>query len=63
MEAVDDVVGGDVGDGGACVEEPLDVRPQGLATLLFAHVQVVASGGLVDGALEVVEEELLQVLP
>ena len=37
VEAVDDVVGDDVGDGGACVEKPLDVRPQGLATFFFTQ--------------------------
>jgi len=37
MEVVDDVVIGDVGDGGSCVEEALDVGYDRLALLLFAH--------------------------
>ena len=37
LEVVDDVVVGDVGDGGSCVEEVLDVGSDRLTLLLFAH--------------------------
>ena len=63
MEAVDDIVIRNVGDGGMCVEESLDVGPQGFAMLLFAQAQVVVSARPMFGALEVVDEELLQILP
>jgi len=43
LEVVDDVVIGDVGDGGSCVEEALDVGYDRLALLLFAHGQGVSS--------------------
>ena len=37
LEVVDDVVIGDIGDGGSCVEEALDVGSDRLALLLLAH--------------------------
>ena len=37
VKAVNDVVGGDIGDGGSHIEEPFDVGPQSLPTLLFAQ--------------------------
>ena len=37
MEVVDDVLIQDVGDGGPCVEEALDVGPQGF-TGHFLHI-------------------------
>ena len=37
LEVVDDIVVGDVGDGGSCVEEALDVGSDRLALLLFAR--------------------------
>jgi hypothetical protein len=43
LKAVDDVVVGDVGDGGACLEETAGVGSQGLVLLLFALRQVVTS--------------------
>ena len=52
-----------VGDGSSHVEEPYYVRSQGLATLLFAQAQVMASSWAMDGALKVVDEELFQIFP
>jgi len=43
LEVVDDVVGGDVGDGGSCVEEALDVGSDRFALLLLVHGQGVPS--------------------
>ena len=43
LEIVDDIVVGDIGDGGSCVEEALDVGPDRLALLLLAHGQGVSS--------------------
>ena len=63
MKAVDDIIGGDIGNGGSRIEESFDVGRQSLPTLLFAQAQVVASSWSMDGALQVVDEELLQVLP
>ena len=37
LEIVDDVVIRNVGDGGSCVKEALDVGSDGFALLLFAH--------------------------
>jgi hypothetical protein len=63
LEAVDDVLIGDVGDGGASIEETPGVRPQGLVLLLLALRQVMASTCSKHGALEVVDKNPLQVLP
>ena len=63
MEAVDDVVVGDVADGGAGVEESFEVRPQSFPALLLAQPEVVSSSWMMDGALKVVDEERFQVLP
>ena len=43
MEIVDDILVGDIGDGRPCVEEALDVGPDGFARLLFAHCKSMAS--------------------
>ena len=43
MEVVDDVVGGDVGDGSSCVEEALDIGSDRLALLLLDQGQGMAS--------------------
>ena len=43
LEVVDDVVIGDVGNSGSCVEEALDVGSDRLALLLFAHGHGVSS--------------------
>ena len=37
LEVVDDIVVGDVGDAGSCVEKALDVAPDRLALLLLDH--------------------------
>ena len=63
MKAVDNIVICNVGDGGTCVEEALNVRPQGLAALLFTQAQVMVSSWTMDVALEIVNEEFLQVFP
>ena len=38
LEVVDDVVVGDIGDSGSCVEEALDVGSDRLTLLLLDHV-------------------------
>jgi hypothetical protein len=43
LEVVDDIIIGDIGDGGSCVEEALDIGPDRLALLLLAHGQGVSS--------------------
>ena len=63
MEAINDVVVGDVGDGGAGVEESFEVRPHSFPALLLAQPEVVSSSWTMDGALKVVDEEHFQVLP
>ena len=63
VEVVDDVLVGDVGDGSPHVEEAFDVGPQGLAGLLFAHCKSVASSYPMQGSLEVVDENFLEVIP
>ena len=57
------VVVGDVGDGGAGVEESFEVQPQSFPVLLLAPPEVVSSSWTMDGALKVVDEERFQVLP
>jgi hypothetical protein len=56
LEAADDVLIGDVGDGGACLEETPGVGPQGLVHLLLHLGQIVASTRFDHGSLEVVNE-------
>jgi hypothetical protein len=63
LEAVDDVLIGDVSNGGAGVEEVLGVGPQGLILFLLAVGQVVASTFAKRAALEVVDEDAPQELP
>jgi hypothetical protein len=63
LEATDDVLIGDVGDGGARLKETLCVRSQGFIHLLLHLGQVVASARPDHGSLEVVDEGLLEVLP
>jgi hypothetical protein len=63
LEAVDNVLIADVGDGGAGVEEASGVGPQGLVLLLLALRQVVMNTCPKHGALEVIDENPLQVLP
>jgi hypothetical protein len=63
LEAADDVFVGDVGDGGAHLEETPGVEPQGLIHLLLDLGQIVVSACSDHGSLEVVDEGLLEVLP
>ena len=63
MEGVEDVLIQDVGDGSPRVEEALDVGPQGLAGILLAHCKSVASSHPMQGSLEVVDENILEVIP
>jgi hypothetical protein len=58
LEAVDDVLVEDVGDGGTGVEEALGVGPQDLVLLLLALRQVMTSTCPKHGALEVVDENI-----
>jgi hypothetical protein len=62
LEATDDVLVCDVGDGGAYLEETPGVGPQGLVHLLLDLGQIVASACFDHGSLEVVEEGPLEVL-
>jgi hypothetical protein len=63
LEAMDDFLIGDVGNGGARLKETPCVRPQGLIHLLLHLGQVVASARPDHGSLEVVDEGPLEVLP
>jgi hypothetical protein len=63
LEAVNDILIGDIGDGGAHLEEMLGVGPQGLVHLLLHLRQIVPSARSNRGSLEVVDEGLLEVLP
>ena len=63
LEVIDDVIIYDVGGGGSCVEEALDVGSDGFALLLFTHRQGVSYGYLMWRPLEVVDEGLLEILP
>jgi hypothetical protein len=60
LEATDNVLIGDVGDGGVHLKETSCVRPQGLVHLLLHLGQVVASARPDHGSLEVVDEGLLE---
>jgi hypothetical protein len=62
LEATNDVLIGDVGDGGARLEEMPCVGPQGLVHLLLRLGQVVVSTRPNHGSLEVVDEGPLEVL-
>jgi hypothetical protein len=63
FEATDDVLIGDVGDGGTRLEETLCIGPQGLIHLFLHLGQVVVSARPDLGSLEVVDEGPLEVLP
>jgi hypothetical protein len=63
LEAADDVLSGDVGDGGARLEEMPGVGPQDLVYLLLFLGQIMASTCSDHGSLEVVDEGLFEVLP
>jgi hypothetical protein len=63
LEAADDVLVSDVGDGGAHLEETPGVGPQGLVHLLLDLGQIMASACSDQGSLEVIDEVQLEVLP
>jgi hypothetical protein len=63
LEAADYVLIGDVGNGGAHLEEAPGVGPQGLVHLLLELGQIMASACSNHGSLEVVDEGPLEVLP
>jgi hypothetical protein len=63
LEAADDILIGDVGEGGAHLEETPCVGSQGLVHLLLHLGQVMASAHPDHGSLEVVDEGPLEVLP
>jgi hypothetical protein len=63
LEAADDVLVGDIGNGGAHLEETPSVGPQGLVHLLLDLGQIVASACSDHGSLEIVNEGPLEVLP
>jgi hypothetical protein len=63
LEAADNVLVGDVGDGGTHLEETPGVGPQGLVHLLLHLGQIVVSARSNHGSLEVVDEGSLEVLP
>jgi hypothetical protein len=63
LEATDDVLIGDVGDGGAHLEETPCVGSQGLIHILLHLGQVMVSARPDHGPLEVVDEGPLEVLP
>jgi hypothetical protein len=62
LEAMDDVLVGDVGDGCTYLEETPSVGPQGLILFLLDLRQIMASTCSEHGALEVVDEDLLRIL-
>jgi hypothetical protein len=63
LEAADEVLIDDVGDGGSHLEETPCVGPQGLVQLLPDLGQIMASTCSDHGSLEVVDEGLFEVLP
>lgn len=60
MEAVNDVLLGDVG---MCVEEVACVRSQELIIFLLALSQIITSTCSIDRTLEVVDEDSFQTVP
>jgi hypothetical protein len=63
VEAVDDVLLEDVGDGSPHVEETASVRPKEFVSFLLALGEVVLSTCTSNRPLEVVDENLLEALP
>jgi hypothetical protein len=63
VEAVDNILLRDVGDGGACVEEAAGVGSQELVTFLFALRQTIMSTCSSDRPFKVVGEDSLQIIP
>jgi hypothetical protein len=62
VEAVDDVLLRDVGDGGPHIEETAGVGPEEFVTLLLALGEVVPGSCTGYHPLEVVDENLLEAL-
>jgi hypothetical protein len=63
LEAADDILVSDVGDGGSHLEETPGVGPQGLIQLLLNMGQIMVSTYSDHGSLEIVDEGPLEVLP
>jgi hypothetical protein len=63
LEAADDIIISDVGDGCAHLEEMSGVGPQGLVHLLLHLGQIMVSTRSDHGSLEVVDEGPFEVLP
>jgi hypothetical protein len=63
VEAIDDVLLGDVDDGGVCVEKAASVGSQEPVLFLFALRQVVMSTCSSNRPLKVVGENSLQIIP
>jgi hypothetical protein len=63
LEKVDDFLVGDIDYSGALVEKASHVLAQGLALFLLHHSQVHASTRASHGALEVVGELFLELVP
>jgi hypothetical protein len=63
VETIDDVVLRDVRDGGTDVEEATCVGPQKLVTFLLTLSKIMTSTCMSNRSLEVVDEDLLEVLP
>jgi len=63
VEVVDDVLVSNVGDGGSCVQEALDIGSDSFTLLLFAHCKIVSSSYSMKRPQEVVDEDLLEILP
>ena len=62
-EVVDTITVGDVGDCGSCLEEALGLGPKPFIPGLLTFSQVVAVARMLNGALEVVNKHLTQVVP
>jgi hypothetical protein len=62
LKVADDVLIGNVGDGGSYVEETPRVKPQGLVQLLLDLGQIMMSTCSDHGSLEVVDEGPIEVL-
>jgi hypothetical protein len=63
LEAADDIIIGDIGDGGERLEETPCVGSQGLVYILLHLGQVMASARPNHGSLEVIDEGSLEAFP